>query len=50
MAISSNVSEFLQKIRQGVKPNMFKVSLNFPGTLKLTADDQDLTDLYYSEP
>ena len=45
MAISSNVSEFLQKIRQGVKPNMFKVSLNFPGTLKLTADDQDLTDL-----
>tara|TARA_B100000131_G_scaffold108988_1_gene105880 strand:- start:280 stop:867 length:588 start_codon:yes stop_codon:yes gene_type:complete len=45
MAISSNVSEFLQKIRQGVKPNMFKVNLEFPGTLKLTAGDQDLTDL-----
>ena len=45
MAISSNVSEFLQKNRQGVKPNMFKVNLEFPGTLKLTAGDQDLTDL-----
>ena len=32
MAINSNVNEFLQRIRQGVKPNMFVVNFEFPGT------------------
>lgn len=28
--IKSNVSEFLSKVAQGVKPNMFEVQINFP--------------------
>jgi hypothetical protein len=28
--IKSNVSEFLAKVAQGVKPNMFEVQINFP--------------------
>lgn len=45
MAINSNVSEFLQKIRQGVKPNMFLVDIEFPGTLSKGGSDKDLTNI-----
>ena len=30
MAITSNVSTFLTKVSQGVRPNMYKVDINFP--------------------
>ena len=30
MAITSNVSGFLQQVRQGVRPNMFQVDITFP--------------------
>ena len=30
MAITSNVSTFLTKVSQGVRPNMFQVDINFP--------------------
>tara|TARA_B100002019_G_C21092545_1_gene509363 strand:- start:61 stop:639 length:579 start_codon:yes stop_codon:yes gene_type:complete len=30
MAITSNVSGFLQQVRQGVRPNMFQVDIEFP--------------------
>ena len=33
MAINSNVSQFLNKIKQGVKPNMYQVSVNWPDAL-----------------
>ncbi len=45
MAINSNVSEFLQKIKQGVKPNMFLVNIVFPGTLAKGNNDTDLTNI-----
>ena len=45
MAINSNVSEFLQKIKQGVKPNMFLVNIAFPGTLAKGNSDTDLTNI-----
>ena len=45
MAINSNVTEFLQKIRQGVKPNMFLVDINFPGGLSKTGEEKDLTNI-----
>ena len=31
MAITSNVSSFLQVVKQGVRPNMFQVDISFPG-------------------
>ena len=37
MAITSNVSTFLTKVSQGVRPNMYKVDINFP----TTSDDVD---------
>jgi len=33
----NNVSDFLTKVKQGVRPNMFEVQLTFPTTLNLTA-------------
>ena len=45
MAINSNVNEFLQRIRQGVKPNMFVVNFEFPGTLAKGGTDVDLTNI-----
>ncbi len=30
MAITSNVSSFLQVVKQGVRPNMFQVDISFP--------------------
>jgi len=42
MAITSNVSSFLQQVRQGVRPNMFLVDINFPA---LVGGDKELTGL-----
>jgi len=33
MAITSNVSSFLQVVKQGVRPNMFQVDISFPETI-----------------
>ena len=32
MAITSNVSNLLTQVKQGVRPNMFQVDITFPGT------------------
>lgn len=42
MAITSNVSSFLQQVRQGVRPNMFQVDITFPS---LVAGEKELTGL-----
>lgn len=44
---TSSVRDFLTRVGQGVKPNLFEVDINFPtgGSLGITAADQDLTDL-----
>lgn len=42
---SSNVSQFLSTIGQGVKPNMFLVDVQFPASIALATADQDLTNL-----
>ena len=42
---SSNVSQFLQKIGQGVKPNMFLIDINFPQSIALQTEDQQLTNI-----
>ena len=42
MALVSNVNNFLGKIGQGVKPNMFEVSIPFPTPLGASADDTEL--------
>ena len=41
---SSNVSTFLQRIGQGVKPNMFLVDVQFPSSLQHT-EDQELINV-----
>lgn len=42
----SNVSEFLQTIGQGVKPNMYLIDIQFPAALsKDQVEDQDLVNL-----
>ena len=38
MAITSNVSSFLQVVKQGVRPNMFQVDISFPDSVE--ADTQ----------
>ena len=38
MAITSNVSSFLQVVKQGVRPNMFQVDISFPDNVE--ADTQ----------
>ncbi len=47
MAITSNVSEFLGKIQQGVKPNLFLVDLQFPANHPdaPSGDEKDLVDI-----
>jgi len=47
MAINSNVSQFLSKIKQGVKPNMYQVSINWPDALGQAkgTNDKDLVDI-----
>ena len=42
---SSNVSQFLQTIGQGVKPNMFLIDVQFPGGLSKTSEEQKLTNI-----
>ena len=39
MAVTNSVSGFLSKVKQGVRPNMFRVDIAFPGDEK---DKQDL--------
>ena len=31
MAVTNSVSGFLSKVKQGVRPNMFRVDIAFPG-------------------
>ena len=54
MAITSNVSSFLNTIKQGVRPNLFLASFNFPagsittggsGTLPTASTDLDLVNI-----
>ena len=47
MAINSNVSQFLNKIKQGVKPNMYQVSVNWPSELDQGkgVTDKDLVNI-----
>ena len=40
MSITSNVSSFLSKVSQGVRPNMFEVSIQFPDAAQ--ADDTEI--------
>ena len=42
---SSNVSNFIQRVGQGVKPNMFMVDVNFPSVLSKSADDLETTNI-----
>ena len=41
----SNVSNFLQTIGQGVKPNMFLVDVQFPDALAKQGEDLNLTNI-----
>ena len=41
MALASNVNDFLQKVGQGVKPNMFEVRIPFPTTLTGSGSSDD---------
>ena len=45
MALASNVNDFLQKVGQGVKPNMFEVRIPFPTTLSAGGSDDELITL-----
>lgn len=50
MAITSNVSQFLGKVNQGVRPNLFLANIQFPNTagnvgLPTGTDDKDLVNL-----
>ena len=38
MAITSNVSSFLQVVKQGVRPNMFQVDISFPDSVDADAE------------
>tara|TARA_B100000925_G_scaffold102329_1_gene75171 strand:+ start:2260 stop:2847 length:588 start_codon:yes stop_codon:yes gene_type:complete len=42
---SSNVSQFLQTIGQGVKPNMFLIDVQFPQSIALQTEDATLTNI-----
>ena len=42
---SSNVSSFIQRVGQGVKPNMFLVDVNFHSVLSKSADDLETTNI-----
>ena len=52
MAITSNVSSFLGKVNQGVRPNLFLATFNFPGGtstaltgIPTSTDDKDLVNI-----
>ena len=42
MAVSSNVKDFLSKVRSGVKPNLFRVKLDWPSGLGASQADKEL--------
>ena len=42
MAVSSNVKDFLSKVKSGVKPNLFRVKLDWPTTLGVNQSDKEL--------
>ena len=42
MAVSSNVKDFLSKVKSGVKPNLFRVKLDWPGGLGAGTNDLEL--------
>ena len=43
--VTSNVKNFLAKVAQGVKPNMFEVDIKFPSTVYAEANDNMITML-----
>ena len=45
MPLPSSIDGFLGKIKQGVKPNMFEVGIQFPSNYKIANDDLKLTNL-----
>ena len=45
MALTSKISNFIEKVGQGVKPNMFQVELFFPQQLSLQDGDQETMNL-----
>ena len=45
MAVSNNVTTFLNNIGQGVKPNMFKVEIVFPSGLNKGTSEADLSSM-----
>lgn len=45
MPLPSSIDGFLGKIKQGVKPNMFEVEIQFPQNYKVNTDDIQLTNL-----
>jgi len=42
MAVSSNVKDFLSKVKSGVKPNLFRVKLDWPAGLGISQNDKEL--------
>lgn len=42
MAVSSNVKDFLSKVKSGVKPNLFRVKLDWPTGLGISQADKEL--------
>ena len=42
MAVTSNVKDFLSKVRSGVKPNLFRVKLDWPSGLGVSQSDREL--------
>ena len=42
MAVSSNVKDFLSKVKSGVKPNLFRVKLDWPTGLGVSQADKEL--------
>ena len=42
MAVTSNVKDFLSKVRSGVKPNLFRVKLDWPAGLGVSQSDREL--------
>lgn len=43
MPVSSNVTQFLEKVKSGVKPNLFRVDLEYPSSLSASNQDLELT-------
>jgi len=45
MPLSSGIDNFLGSIKQGVKPNMFEVEIQFPNNYNINNGDMQLTNL-----